>query len=122
VQQEVADIIKGRIVIGHSLENDFKALFLTHPFKYTRDTAKYRPLQRSKGRPHALRYLAKTYLDMTIQTGEHNPEEDAQAALYLYKHFAKEWEAKLAAKRKRKFKKKQQHSNTSTAANSSKSE
>jgi len=62
VQKEVSDIIKGRIVVGHGLENDFRVLMLSHPFKLTRDTAKYRPLQRAKGRPHSLRYLTKNFL------------------------------------------------------------
>jgi RNA exonuclease 4 len=92
VQKEVADIIKGRIVVGHALENDFKALMLSHPFLMTRDTAKYRPLQRRRARPYALRYLAKKLLGVDIQTGEHHPGEDARAALLIYKLLRKDWE------------------------------
>jgi hypothetical protein len=39
----------------------------------TRDTAKYRPLQRRKNTPHALRYLAGHHLGVQIQAGEHDP-------------------------------------------------
>lgn len=73
VQQEVADIIKDRTVVGHSLENDFKALMLSHPYKLRRDTAMYRPFKRTKTKPHALRHLVKAIFGVEIQKGEHNP-------------------------------------------------
>jgi len=98
VQKEVADIIKDRVVVGHALENDFRALLLSHSFRLTRDTAKYRPLQRSKGKPRKLRFLAQKYLGIQIQTGEHDPAEDAKAALMLYKHFKKDWEGSVKKK------------------------
>lgn len=73
VQKEVAELIKERIVIGHSLENDFRVLLLSHPFKMVRDTAKYRRFQRSRGKPRKLKALAQRYLGMRIQSGEHDP-------------------------------------------------
>jgi RNA exonuclease 4 len=59
--------------VGHGLTHDLDALLLSHPFSLTRDTAKYRPLQRSKGQPRKLSFLAKKYLGVTIQSGEHKP-------------------------------------------------
>lgn len=122
VQKEVAAIIDGKIVVGHSLLNDFRALMLSHPWHLCRDTAKYRPLQRSKGKPHALRYLMKTILGIEIQSGEHEPDEDARAALLLYKHLKKAWEKDIAAKMKRKYnsrtaKKKKSPAKTTIVAN-----
>ena len=73
VQKEVAEIIEGKIIVGHGLENDMKALLLAHPFAMTRDTAKYRPLQRKKNRPHSLKWLARNHLNIEIQKGEHDP-------------------------------------------------
>uniref|UniRef100_A0A7S4I7Z3 RNA exonuclease 4 n=1 Tax=Vannella robusta TaxID=1487602 RepID=A0A7S4I7Z3_9EUKA len=103
VQKEVSEIIAGKIVVGHGLENDFKALLLSHPFGMTRDTAKYRPLQRKKNKPHSLKWLARTHLGIEIQTGEHSPDIDARAALLLYNKFKREWEAYLKTKRKKKY-------------------
>ncbi len=41
-------------------------------------------MQGRKLRPRALRHLAQEQLGLTIQAGEHNPVDDARAALYLY--------------------------------------
>ncbi|EOB05972.1 RNA exonuclease 4, partial [Anas platyrhynchos] len=45
VQKEVADILNGRILVGHALHNDLKVLFLDHPKKKIRDTQKYKPFR-----------------------------------------------------------------------------
>jgi RNA exonuclease 4 len=92
VQKEVAEIVENKVLVGHALSNDLRALMLTHPRHLLRDTARYRPLQRAPKKPHALRYLTKTILGVTIQEGEHDPAEDARAALLLYKHLKKDWE------------------------------
>lgn len=106
VQKEVSDIIDNRIVVGHSLENDFKALMLNHAFLLRRDTAKYRPFQRAKSKPHALRHLVKAIFGLEIQSGEHDPAEDARSALMLYMHVKKEWEQYIKKVQMKKLKKK----------------
>jgi len=103
IQHEVAEIIKDRIVVGHGLVNDFRALLLSHPFSHVRDTSKYRPLQRSRGRPRALGYLARQVLGVRIQDkarGAHDPAEDARAALLIYKHHKRDWEEYILKKQK----------------------
>jgi Exonuclease. len=40
-RKKVAEIIKNKILIGHSLKNDFAALMLDHPKLQIRDTARY---------------------------------------------------------------------------------
>ncbi|XP_051492776.1 RNA exonuclease 4 isoform X2 [Apus apus] len=45
VQKEVAEILSGRILVGHALRNDLKVLFLDHPKKKIRDTQKYKPFR-----------------------------------------------------------------------------
>ena len=64
-----------------------------------RDTATYRPFKPGRKTP-SLKSLASKYLDLTIQTGEHNSVEDAQAAFKLYLKYRKEWENKLRTRSK----------------------
>ncbi|KAH8944448.1 hypothetical protein BDL97_13G110900 [Sphagnum fallax] len=95
VQKEVAELIKGHILVGHALRNDLKVLMLSHPKKHMRDTHSYKPLCNQVGRPRALRHLAALHLGCQIQEGEHNSVEDARAAMFLYQRFKEEWEQNL---------------------------
>jgi len=94
VQKEVADMLKGRILVGHALRNDLKVLFLDHPKKKIRDTQKYKPFksQVKSGRP-SLRLLAERILGISVQQVEHCSIQDAQAAMRLYVLVKKEWES-----------------------------
>ncbi|KAM6898057.1 RNA exonuclease 4 [Lycodopsis pacificus] len=98
VQKEVADILQGRIVIGHALHNDLKILLLDHPKKKIRDTQKYKPFKRAakSGRP-ALRVLCREILNVKVQQGEHSSVQDAQATMRLYTMVRKQWEAEIKA-------------------------
>ncbi|XP_052207755.1 uncharacterized protein LOC127811692 [Diospyros lotus] len=91
VQKKVAEFIKGRILVGHALRNDLKALLLSHPKKDMRDTSEYQPFLK-EGHSRALRHLATEFLCVKIQSGEHCPVEDARAAMLLYQKNRKEWE------------------------------
>ncbi|KAH7651872.1 Exoribonuclease II protein [Dioscorea alata] len=94
VQKEVADMIKGRVLIGHALHNDLKVLLLSHPKRDIRDTSAYQPLQR-EGRRRALKDLADEVLGVKIQRRQHCPIEDARAAMLIYKKHKKEWEKSI---------------------------
>eukprot|EP00904_Undaria_pinnatifida_P009177 jgi/Undpi1/538/HiC_scaffold_10.g04002.m1 len=102
-QKEVAAVIKGKILVGHALHNDLKALMISHPPRMTRDTATYRPYQKAHGRAggklrsKSLKTLAQELLGRTIQTGQHSPAEDACAAIDLYKLSRSQWEKSLSA-------------------------
>ena len=109
VQKKMADILKGRVLIGHALRNDLKCLLLDHPKSMTRDTATYRPLTRplranerrhdkgvARGRgARSLRELCAQHLGLEIQAGEHSSVDDARAALLLYRKCAVAWEREL---------------------------
>lgn len=99
VQKEVAALLNGKILVGHSLENDLRALLLSHPKKSIRDTAMYnefrRTLRNGVTRPRKLRDLVKEEFDYDIQTGEHDPAEDARAAMAMYRRFRIPWEHSL---------------------------
>ncbi|CAM9984946.1 unnamed protein product [Pylaiella littoralis] len=102
-QEEVAAILKDRVLVGHALKNDMAALMMSHPARVTRDTATYRPYQKAHGkaggklRPKSLKILSEEHLDRVIQTGQHNPAEDARAAMDLYKLARFKWEKSLSA-------------------------
>ncbi|OPJ67707.1 RNA exonuclease 4 [Patagioenas fasciata monilis] len=99
VQKEVADILKGRILVGHALRNDLKVLFLDHPKKKIRDTQKYKPFkQRVKCARPSLKLLCERLLNIQVQTAEHCSIQDAQAAMRLYTLEKKTWEAAVKNK------------------------
>jgi len=99
VQTEVAEILKGKILVGHAIKHDLKVLFLDHPKKLIRDTSKYKPFRTAfGGRTPSLKNLADRFLGVSVQTGEHSSVQDSQAAVRLYTMFRKEWEAAREAK------------------------
>ncbi|XP_074871693.1 RNA exonuclease 4 [Carettochelys insculpta] len=101
VQKEVADILRGRILVGHAVHNDLKILFLDHPKKKIRDTQRYKPFRKEvkSGRP-SLKLLCEKLLNVKVQTSEHSSIQDAQAAMRLYTLVKKQWEAAINAKSK----------------------
>ncbi|KAI6076032.1 Gem-associated protein 5 isoform X1 [Aix galericulata] len=104
VQKEVADILNGRILVGHALHNDLKVLFLDHPKKKMRDTQKYKPFrQRVKSARPSLKLLCERLLNVQVQTSEHSSVQDAQAAMRLYTLEKKQWEAAIKNKSKNKL-------------------
>ncbi|XP_030611005.1 RNA exonuclease 4 [Archocentrus centrarchus] len=104
VQREVAEILEGRIVVGHAIHNDLKILLLDHPKKKIRDTQKYKPFKTivKSGRP-SLKLLCKKILNVKVQEGEHSSVQDAQATMRLYTLVKKQWEAQIKASKKNKF-------------------
>ena len=102
----VMERIRGRVLVGHGLRNDFAALGIwDHPWHDVRDTARYEPFMRSPGPgeynptgavlvPKKLRTLARDKLGMEIQVEglPHSPVEDAIAALGLYRRHRSKWE------------------------------
>ncbi|XP_047338618.1 RNA exonuclease 4 [Impatiens glandulifera] len=113
VQKEVAELIIGKILVGHALRNDFKALLLSHSKKDVRDTAEYQPFLKD-GRSRALRHLAAEFLGADIQNGEHCPVEDARAAMLLYQNHKKEWEKRVKDMTKLKLKQKKRKNKKKT--------
>ncbi|KAL2636157.1 hypothetical protein R1flu_007636 [Riccia fluitans] len=95
VQKEVAELIQGKILVGHAIHNDLKTLLLSHPRKHIRDTQRYKPLRSLTGRVQALKHLASVHLGVSIQEREHDSVEDARASLCLYKKFKEDWEKAL---------------------------
>lgn len=113
-QRAVGELIRGRVIVGHAIGNDLRALRLKHSWRDVRDTAEfYRRLwRRGKGRRSAkgpaLRMVVASVLGVdAFQGGEHDSCEDARAALMLYKKNRVRWERELregSGKGKRKKK------------------
>lgn len=96
VQREVAEILEGRILVGHAIHNDLKILFLGHPKKKIRDTQKYIPFRTiAKSKRPALRVLCREVLHVKVQQGEHSSVQDAQATMRLYTLVKKTWEKEI---------------------------
>lgn len=113
-RKKVGEIMKDKILIGHSLKNDFAALMLGHPKHLIRDTARYKPFMRASGRnggklrPRKLRDLVKEHVGLVIQKegDAHTSVEDAKATMELYKSVREQWERELDKLEATKTKKK----------------
>nr|XP_048310047.1 interferon-stimulated 20 kDa exonuclease-like 2 [Myodes glareolus] len=101
-RSQILKILKGKIVIGHAIHNDYKALQYFHPKSLTRDTSQIPLLNRKADCPEhvtlSLKHLTKKLLHRDIQAGKsgHSSVEDAQATMELYKLVEVEWEQHLA--------------------------
>lgn len=101
-QKEILKILSGKIVIGHAIHNDFKALNYFHPNSLTRDTSRIPLLNKMAGfnekESVSLKRLTKQLLNRDIQVGRngHSSVEDAIATMDLYRIIEDEWERELA--------------------------
>ncbi|XP_006861666.1 PREDICTED: interferon-stimulated 20 kDa exonuclease-like 2 [Chrysochloris asiatica] len=101
-RSQILKILTGKIVVGHAIHNDFKALQYFHPKSLTRDTSHIPLLNRKAECPEnatvSLKRLTQKLLNRDIQVGKsgHSSVEDAQATMELYKLVEVEWEQHLA--------------------------
>lgn len=101
-RSQILKILTGKIVVGHAIHNDFKAIQYFHPKSLTRDTSHIPLLNRKAGCPEnatmSLKHLTQKLLNRDIQVGKsgHSSVEDAQATMELYKLIEVEWERHLA--------------------------
>lgn len=102
VQAAVADILKDRVVVGHALRHDFKALLLNHPVRDVRDTSHFAPYKRLSGGTPKLQLLASELLGLEIQSGEHSSLEDARACMLLFRRDKDAFESKSKVRKRHK--------------------
>jgi len=108
-RRQVLDVLEGKILVGHALKNDLRALGISsHPWQQVRDTAKYEPFMKVRFDdgvlwPRKLKDLAKERLGVDIQEfgKSHCPLEDARTALDLYKKTRTRWEKTMDYKIKK---------------------
>uniref|UniRef100_A0A3B1J433 Interferon stimulated exonuclease gene n=1 Tax=Astyanax mexicanus TaxID=7994 RepID=A0A3B1J433_ASTMX len=99
-RKEILHILKGKVIIGHDLHNDFKVLDIGVPYHMIRDTSRMHLLRQLYGAVRkcvSLKKLASKLLNRSIQVGRagHCSVEDALAALDLYKLVEDQWEKSL---------------------------
>mmetsp|Transcript_56141 Transcript_56141/g.135998 ORF Transcript_56141/g.135998 Transcript_56141/m.135998 type:complete len:292 (+) Transcript_56141:2-877(+) len=108
VRKSVRQILRGKIVVGHGLENDLRALKIEqeHPWYTLRDSAtQYQPFMRidqyGRLRPKRLRDLVWYSLGVIIQQDSkpHCSLEDARAAMALYRYAQENWEYEMECHR-----------------------
>ena len=92
VQSRLLRLLHARaVVVGHSLNADLAALWMSHP--YIVDTSILYPHPRGSPLKSSLKWLAQKYLGREIQKGHgssgHSPIEDALACLDLVKQKCK---------------------------------
>lgn len=86
VQKDIAELLDGRVLVGHAIRNDLQALLLSHPKRDIRDTAKHQPFRRyAGGGTPKLKVLASAILGISIQSGEHSSVEDARACMLIFR-------------------------------------
>lgn len=103
VQGEVANLIKGKVLVGHAIQNDLKALLLSHPKPLIRDTATFQPLRDlAKTKYPSLKKLANLVLGIDIQLeGEsHSSVEDARATMAVFRSQKPKWDEMLRSQGK----------------------
>jgi apoptosis-enhancing nuclease len=103
-QKEILKLLKGKVVVGHALHNDFQVLKYVHPRSQTRDTT-YVPNLLSPPSLHSrarvsLKDLALQLLHKKIQVGQHGHSsvEDAMTAMELYRLVEVQWERQEASR------------------------
>ena len=105
IREMLQGLLADKILVGHALKNDLRALGISHPWYSIRDTAKYEKFMQVRFDdgvlwPKKLKELAETRLNRKIQQPgvPHCPREDACAAMDLYKLVSKNWEKAVAYK------------------------
>ena len=86
VRADVARLLAGRVLVGHSVQNDLRVLRLAHPSRDVRDMTCYPAYRAVAGNTTpALRRLAKDVLGLDIQSGSHCSVEDARVTMALFR-------------------------------------
>jgi len=98
VQATVADLLKGRIMVGHDVRHDLAVLELKHSAPQIRDTARHSSFRKyGNGPKPALRILAREVLGLDdFQKGRHSSLEDARVAMLLFRMKKSEFDVENA--------------------------
>lgn len=87
VKENLRGLLRDRILVGHALHNDTRALEINQSWELRgkRDTQTYSGFRRYGRITPGLAFLSELLLDQTIQSSFHCSIEDAKATRQLYK-------------------------------------
>jgi DNA polymerase III epsilon subunit-like protein len=86
VRSRVLKVIEGKVVVGHALHNDLRALKLELPPTKVRDTQKLcKQSNPNFSGTLSLKKLAMLFLGKRVQKGSHSSIEDARTTLEVFK-------------------------------------
>lgn len=99
VRNEIAELLKDRILVGHAIKYDLDVMMLGHPKRDIRDTSKFSGFRKySAGKTPSLKKLTKEVLGVEIQEGQHSSIEDARATMLLFRRHKQSFEAEVASR------------------------
>ncbi|KAI1322921.1 ribonuclease H-like domain-containing protein [Xylariaceae sp. FL0255] len=100
VQASIAELLRGRILVGHDIKHDLAVLLLSHPSPQVRDTSRHSSFRKfGHGPKPALKILARDILGLDeFQTGAHSSVEDARVAMLLFREKKSEFDVNNATK------------------------
>ncbi|CAE6525153.1 unnamed protein product [Rhizoctonia solani] len=94
-QAMAAHLLRGRIVVGHSLWLDLQVLGVSHPASDTRDVGLYLPFRSALKTPNqviGLQTLVWQLMRRKIQATHQNPVENARASMDLFRSHEADWQ------------------------------
>ncbi|KDQ63473.1 hypothetical protein JAAARDRAFT_53681 [Jaapia argillacea MUCL 33604] len=104
IQTQIAQLLHGRTLVGHTLWNDLSVLGIPHPAVATRDVALYQPFRNSLrvqggGTNQIIGLKTLMWHFMRRRCGDETmcPLENARAAMDLYRSTASDWEPAVSA-------------------------
>eukprot|EP01016_Furgasonia_blochmanni_P003514 TRINITY_DN11384_c0_g2_i1.p2 TRINITY_DN11384_c0_g2~~TRINITY_DN11384_c0_g2_i1.p2 ORF type:complete len:196 (-),score=15.32 TRINITY_DN11384_c0_g2_i1:122-709(-) len=92
-KDQIFKILNNKIIVGHSLKNDFRALgYEKFELAKIRDLS-FWPFLHKNHKTNSLKSLTQSHLNLNIQNSTgHCSIEDARAAMLIYKKYEKQWE------------------------------
>eukprot|EP00961_Rhodomonas_salina_P298646 3938251-Rhodomonas_salina.1 len=85
VRAKIESIIAGKLLVGHAITNDLRALELWHPPDAIIDTQRIPEIQRLfENDTPGLKRVCRGLLGIEIQNGAHSALEDAQATAAVF--------------------------------------
>lgn len=92
VKEVLQTLLRGKILVGHGLQNDINAIQIDIPKSRRWDTTEIPMFMRKPEwggplQPKKLKTLVKNFVGKNIQTGEHSATEDAEASMELFRWY-----------------------------------